>query len=374
VRFGFMQTLKYGLTQDDRLKYIDDVSNGLNCNCRCPACLEKLVAKQGEELDWHFAHYNSEMCTHPHPNETVLHKLAKQIILDAKKIWLPKISLGLVIPSATILIRNASYHQVKNAFAECKVDDIRPDVILEIGDTRLIVELLVTHAVDEVKREKIKRLDISAIEIDLRNTDIDDKVLEKILLEESERKRWLYSKLAVEKSKEYLQECIELQYDELSYVDCPILIRNIYRECSNANYQIDCTSCPFLLGYDNDNGIVLCLGEKLIANADDLKLDIQERRKRYWKLRQELQTSALERIRDDFMNDADWNEYEDTLSELPSYYRTFDNLNIKLIGFEAQYGVTIKQNGKDVRGSPKWGAGHTSDEAKLKAFDMICSL
>lgn len=37
-------------------RFIGDVPRGAACGCFCPVCNAALVAKQGHELDWHFAH------------------------------------------------------------------------------------------------------------------------------------------------------------------------------------------------------------------------------------------------------------------------------------------------------------------------------
>ena len=37
--------LTYALNSDNRLMYINDVPNGLECNCICPGCKEKLMGK-----------------------------------------------------------------------------------------------------------------------------------------------------------------------------------------------------------------------------------------------------------------------------------------------------------------------------------------
>lgn len=37
-------------------RFIGDVARGAACGCFCPVCSAPLVAKQGLELDWHFAH------------------------------------------------------------------------------------------------------------------------------------------------------------------------------------------------------------------------------------------------------------------------------------------------------------------------------
>lgn len=41
------------------LRFIGDVPRGAACGCFCPACGCPLVAKQGDEVQWHFAHEGS---------------------------------------------------------------------------------------------------------------------------------------------------------------------------------------------------------------------------------------------------------------------------------------------------------------------------
>jgi len=41
------------------LRFIGDVARGAACGCFCPACGCPLVAKQGDEVQWHFAHEGS---------------------------------------------------------------------------------------------------------------------------------------------------------------------------------------------------------------------------------------------------------------------------------------------------------------------------
>ena len=41
-----------------RMVYIDDVPNGLACNCICPNCKEQLLARHGMERAHHFAHHS----------------------------------------------------------------------------------------------------------------------------------------------------------------------------------------------------------------------------------------------------------------------------------------------------------------------------
>ncbi len=45
-----------GLGHDGAMRFIGEVERGAACGCSCPECGSPLVAKQGNEKDWHFAH------------------------------------------------------------------------------------------------------------------------------------------------------------------------------------------------------------------------------------------------------------------------------------------------------------------------------
>lgn len=45
-----MNEITYALNSENKLVYINDVPNGENCNCSCPKCHAKLVAKTMEKF------------------------------------------------------------------------------------------------------------------------------------------------------------------------------------------------------------------------------------------------------------------------------------------------------------------------------------
>jgi Holliday junction resolvase len=55
---------------------------------------------------------------------------------------------------------------------EKRIENLRPDLYAFKGKTPLIIEIKYSHGIDRVKMEKIKKLGISTLEIDLSDMDI----------------------------------------------------------------------------------------------------------------------------------------------------------------------------------------------------------
>ena len=205
--------LPYAL-QNNILVSIEDVERGLACNCICPGCGSNLMAKKGRINIHHFAHYKEDACIGG--IETALHLAAKEIIQKQKRI---------VLPPLKVKISNSKYTEDYATESEMikfdKVDlevmmgDIKPDVILQIGRKSLIVEVAVTHFIDEEKYEKIKAKGIAAIEIDL--SDLKDgfskEDLANMVIFSYRNKKWIHNTkeaFFVDKlTKKYEQDRIE---------------------------------------------------------------------------------------------------------------------------------------------------------------------
>ena len=81
LRVEFDIQLEYGV-QNGKIINIMDLpveSKGLQCDCVCPGCGGRLVARKGAKKKHHFAHYN-EPCNLVSAQQTALHMLAKEII------------------------------------------------------------------------------------------------------------------------------------------------------------------------------------------------------------------------------------------------------------------------------------------------------
>ncbi len=197
--------LPYGL-KDGVLVHIQDIQErGLACNCICSACGAMLVARKGNKKNHHFAHYKSPECKHA--VQTALHLAAKEIIAQEQKFTIPEFSkvtneeeffedidIYLDLPNKVQLISEKTY-DVHNVYLEKKVSDFVPDIILEIGQRKLLVEIAVTHFIDENKYKKIVAEGISVIEIDLSEfkDDFELEMLKDLVVTGVKYKRWIYN-------------------------------------------------------------------------------------------------------------------------------------------------------------------------------------
>lgn len=172
--------------KNGRVVHINEVENGLACDCYCCKCGAQLVAKNNVSniKEAHFAHYNSEDCGKA--LETSIHQAAKQLLLQTKKIVLPDIL----------------YYDKSNEVTFKKVElektfpyDIRADALGYINNIdKVIIEFAFTHFTDEKKKQKFNKLKIPAIEVSLNRLCLSFDDIEKILLS-SGYKEWLYYSL-----------------------------------------------------------------------------------------------------------------------------------------------------------------------------------
>lgn len=232
--------LPFGI-RDDKIIHISEIleiERGLNCNCVCPQCGQRLKARLGEKNARHFAH-QSENCKNA--LETALHKYAKEILQKHMKIKLPNLTIEhdkyfRILRDSSYgynfvgndLLEDSFYYDEEiyrkkinlvNRFLlefdrselEYRIDDIVPDIIVYKNNASLMIEIAVTHFIDEEKKEKIKRLGISTIEINLNIEDIDyanfDKSkIEEIIINDIRNKKWIYNKKEEKKKLELYEK------------------------------------------------------------------------------------------------------------------------------------------------------------------------
>ena len=178
---------------DGRLLHVAEVPSGLACNCVCPGCGRRMVAKKGEvQQTHHFAHHaqqDGRSCVSA--GETALHKFAKRVLDDGLEIALP--AQVIEEQSDREVVVRAEKRTFDRAILETKDGQIVPDVVLLLRERRLIVEFKVTHPCDEQKIARIRAMDVGAIEIDLsqyRNHNLSE-IVDQILYEAP--RTWLHN-------------------------------------------------------------------------------------------------------------------------------------------------------------------------------------
>lgn len=134
-------------------------------NYFCPACNEPVIFRHGDIKIAHFAHKVSLSCN----QETVIHKTAKLLIRRAIEEWKAGKSDSPVLHRECQIcgkiISQPLPEKVDSALLEYKLSDgsVADIVLMVEGTAQAAVEIKVTHAVDEIKAN---RLPIPFIELD----------------------------------------------------------------------------------------------------------------------------------------------------------------------------------------------------------------
>lgn len=169
--------------------HIKHAERGAACDCICAGCGESLIARQGDQNAWHFAHAD-EACAAA--LESALHRAAKEVLADAREIHLPAQAFE---PLARVPARAFRYDGVS---LETPLGDVRPDALLWVDTSsarhHLLIEIKVAHAVDERKRAYLMLNELACVEVDLGGVDFLEDVdqLRRVVLEQVERKTWVY--------------------------------------------------------------------------------------------------------------------------------------------------------------------------------------
>jgi hypothetical protein len=156
-----------------RLYRPDDVLKGLPCECVCPACEVRLVANHGRVKRSYFSHHRSESC--PGGYETAVHLMAKQVIADEMKIYIPATTVKLQsgpVPDIGMLECSVNYPErhveLVSVVPEKKEGRWKPDLTATLKNGVLLyIEIQVTHAVHPEKALSLDNL----MEIDLSKID-----------------------------------------------------------------------------------------------------------------------------------------------------------------------------------------------------------
>ena len=288
------------------------VEKGLACNCYCPNCNSKLIARKGDVRNPHFSHYKNNDCGWN--GESVIHKISKEIISKSKILQLPRLIWDY---KTNIVIYEKTEIPIYNVRLEERIGNIIPDIIIETQGREVLVEIKVTHGVDYDKTQKIKNLNLPTIEIDIsriirtsffdRDYFLKSYKFAEALTDDSTNRYWIYNpekKRIKNLLKQYCQKkvidrlfsTIE-DLSDFDYIEnCPLnkrLWKSGYKEgVSYARLEEDCYQCYCYLGQDKhfsedsitgeiklELPMIYCLGEKAKNNNSEIKSIILENKR-----------------------------------------------------------------------------------------------
>ncbi|MFY9310072.1 MAG: hypothetical protein WAQ28_13585 [Bacteroidia bacterium] len=274
--------LKHGI-RDGKIIHISDAERGLKCNCQCPCCKAILVAKKGEtgKQQEHFAHYKSEQCEYAY--ETSLHYSAKALLERECSITLPYREKRFIFHRLSDLFQPkpgtnnigniiSKTYNLKNIKSEKRLHNIVPDIQAQIAGRDILIEVAVTNKVKEAKFEKIKKIGIPTIEIDLSGLDYNfqERDLELNLFHNIRNKKWVFNPKDDELKEELIWQKNEINKQVMklaiplmkkgskantSISNCPKITNSKYKNVD----LFECRNCPFFLSEFDYN--ILC-GQK----------------------------------------------------------------------------------------------------------------
>ena len=162
-----------------------------------------------------------------------------------------------------MLIETEKKYSLDSVLVEQRIGDVVADLLADVEGQKLIIEIKVTHEVDEEKLERIRRLGISAVEVDLsdlpRDTTLAD--LEPPVISSNGRKTWLYNSVADERLRSMIsmaRTVPTVARGMALHVDyCPIPMRT-WNGKPYANVMDDCLSCEYALNVGDGIGSVTC--------------------------------------------------------------------------------------------------------------------
>ena len=233
-RGGFR--VPFGL-KEGRVWAPSEVPKGKACGCICPGCHAPLSAKAQESRRKrpHFAHLTDAGCQTG--RETGIHLRAKQLIAERQELVIPawigdlvdmpnpphardnegKLHWGRQIDRPT---RRVGLHDIE---VERSFGTYQPDVYAHDESGELLVEIRVTHAVDDRKAARVQAQGRRMVEIDLaqlhRDTPHDQNAFEHAVLFDPVNRTWISCPEAVadwQVSKQELDEQVAARNEEIA--------------------------------------------------------------------------------------------------------------------------------------------------------------
>ncbi|HAU1990130.1 competence protein CoiA family protein [Legionella pneumophila] len=270
--------LPFGLNENNIIVHIADVERDNNSKYICPSCRSPLIAVKGNIKEHHFRHETIKECAGG--LESAIHLAAKQIIMERKKITLPKClaiatakdSWGIPYRKDKVVVEDGHEISFDSVLEEINLSGMRVDILANKNNKQLIIEIFYRHIVDEEKIEKIREANISAIEVNLSELmpeNIKDFEVFWRYINDPKNVRWLYNTKADESLYPELRKLLEIEIlereKEYKQKEIPRLkraLRDLKLDQSKnriAKYKREAEICPLWKLYSY--GLALSLDE-----------------------------------------------------------------------------------------------------------------
>ncbi|HAT2009130.1 hypothetical protein G5S93_13260 [Legionella pneumophila serogroup 1] len=262
--------LPFGLNEKNRIVHIADVERDNNDIYICPSCRSPLIAVKGSIKEHHFRHETIKECVGG--LESAIHLAAKQIIMERKKITLPKClaiasakdSWGIPYRKDKTVVEDGCEVSFDSVHEEINLSGMRVDILANKGNKQLIIEIFYRHLVDDQKIDKIREANISAIEINLSELipeNVKDLEAFWCYINDPKNVRWLYNIKAEESLYPELRKLLEIEIlekeKEYKKKEIPRLkrgLRDLKLDQSRnriAKYKREAEICPLWKFYSN---------------------------------------------------------------------------------------------------------------------------
>ncbi|MGN0959869.1 MAG: hypothetical protein ACI4OC_03915 [Coriobacteriales bacterium] len=165
--------------RDGRPVHVAEVPNGKRCGCACPQCGGAFIAYNGgKKQEHHFAHAADASRECEWATESALNLMAKEVLAEAKRMALPAVVVEADPPDIPfdVVVADAGSVYLAAVEAERLMAGFKPDLIATVRnasgrESRPMVEICVTHAVDEEKLARVAKAGVSVVEVRLGDLD-----------------------------------------------------------------------------------------------------------------------------------------------------------------------------------------------------------
>ena len=253
----------FGRKTDGRLYDVDEVENGLACECHCPGCGVVLIARHGEVNRHHFAHYGHQPCDYG--LEAGIRQAVKEVLDRRREIRLPAVTMDFGENLTEVVIQPEQTVQLDDVELVDEGTKL-PDVVVVRGDRRLYIDVQVTKGMNSNRLAALQDQGTGVLQVSMSHFDdgVRMKDIEELVVDGVEAKSWLSHCKVPEMATK-----LDLRTERLrvrskshrSYVNgCPLRT-----DGKAASLQDDCHRCRFFREFDYDYGLVRCLGRHAAA-------------------------------------------------------------------------------------------------------------